>query len=644
MKQIKVLLGIALMGTLSLSAQNNDTKKADKHFSRFEFVEAIEDYEQLVEQGKGDEYVYARLAEANYNIFNTVDAEKWYAKALETSTDPSMMFEYSQMLKANGKYEQSNEWMRKFAAARPSDERAMAFMANPDYLPKILEKGKKFNVQNLDINTPASDFGGAFKDGKLYIASARNSARRTYGWNEQPFLDIYSFDKAEDGTFGEEVMVSKKVNTKFHEGTVAFSPDGNTMYYSSESFFSKEYEKDEETNTKYSVVQLFKANKMGDDWDTIEQLPFNSQNYSIKDPAVSPDGKWLYYSSNQPGGIGKFDIYKVEINADGSFGRPENLGPKVNTEGNEGFPFVSDNGTLYFSSDSWLGLGGMDVFYTKEIDGTMANARNVGIPLNSSADDFAYTINEETGEGFVSSNRSGGKGSDDVYAVKQIQPLCDVVTVIRAVDHKTGQPLPGATITLFDDQGSKLMSKIAEADGTAEFIVECDDETSVEVTMAEYESASKVIEGTSDPENNVDVELDPIEKIITPVDIKLNPIYFEFDKSNITSQAAFELDKLVEAMNKYPEMVIQVYSHTDRRGPDSYNMALSDRRAKTSVQYVVSKGIDASRISGEGKGETEPAVDCTQCTEEQHQLNRRSEFLIVTGSPKATEENQEDNQ
>lgn len=632
MKNIKIFIALIFMSSLSATAQNKATQAADKHFAKYEFVEAIEDYNKLVENGKADSYVYTQLGEANYNIFNTVEAERWFSKSLETSQNAETIYKYSQMLKANGKYKESNEQMQRFASMRPGDDRAVAFQANPDYLPKILEKGKKFNIQNLDINSENSDFGGTVNNGQFYFTSARNNARRNYGWNDQPFLDVYVSTILTDGTYQEADQVEGDINTKYHEGTVTFSPDGNTMYFSRESFFEGEYEKDSISNTKYSVLHLFKATKNGEKWQNVEPLKLNSPNYNVSNPAMSADGKTLYFQSNMPGGFGLFDIYMAPVNDNGTVGDAVNLGQKVNTEGNEKFPYSSDNGTLYFSSDGHLGLGSMDVFYTKEIDGKMAPVRNVGIPVNSNADDFAFVMNEESGEGYVSSNREGGKGSDDIYMLKKLQPICDVLITATIVDATTGKPLSGAMASIVDDQGNKMASKLSNENGIAEFIVECETDTQVEVTLDGYESNKVAVAGTRDEETTVQIPLNPIEKILVADRVELNPIYFDFDKSNVTAKAAFELDKLVQIMNKYPNMVIKATSHTDSRGSAPYNEKLSDRRAKTTVQYVISKGIDASRISGQGMGENEPKVNCgSNCTEDQHQLNRRSEFLILSG-------------
>jgi len=407
------------------------------------------------------------------------------------------------------------------------------------------------------------------------------------------------------------------------------------MYFSRESFFDKVFEKDSLTKNTYGVVHLFKATKLGDDWDTVESLPLNSPNYSVKNPSISADGKTLYFSSDKPGGYGNFDIYKAAINEDGTLGEAMNLGQKVNTEAQEMFPFISSKGILYFSSNGHLGLGGMDVFFTKEIDGKLGPVRNVGIPANSNADDFAFRINEETEEGFVSSNREGGLGGDDIYAIKKLQPLYDVLVSAKAVDNKTGDPIANASVTLYDSEGNKINTKTTNEEGIAEFIVEAEKNFDFEFTMDEYESKRETLQGTLEEEVMVLANMDEIEEIVVADRVVLNPIYFDYNKSNVTSKAAFELDKLVQIMTKYPEMTIQAQSHTDNRGGDNYNMKLSDRRAKTTVQYVISKGIDATRIAGFGKGESEPVVDCASrdCSEEEHQLNRRSDFIITSGAP-----------
>ena len=638
MKKIISIFIITLLSSASLTAQSNETKRADKHFNKYEFVEAAIDYLKLVTDSKADTYVYSQLAECYYNVFNTVEAEKWYAKALETASDPEMVYNYSQMLKANGKYEESNAQLDAFASMRPADHRATAFRENPNYLPKILEKGKKFNVQNLGINSEVSDFGGTIKNGKLYITSARNDrdSKKTYGWNEEPFLDIYTSNINDEGEFQTPFIIENNINTKYHEGIVSFSPDGNTMYFSRESFYEKIYERDPSTKYKISVLNLYKSVNQEGQWSEAEALSLNGDNYSVKNPSVSSDGATLYFASDKIGGYGNFDIYSAPIDENGSVGEATNMGQKLNTEGQEMFPFISSNNTLYFSSNGHLGLGGLDVFFSKIVDGKVGPVRNIGIPINGNADDFAFSIDEENEEGIVSSNRlvDGENMSDDIYAIKKLQPICDVLMSVTVRDSKTGLILEGASISIQDIEGNIFGTKMSNTEGVVEYIIECDIDTKIVGSKIDYESGFTLVSGTSDEEVFAELLITPIDEIILANKVILNPIYFDFDKSNITAQAAFELDNLVQLMTKYKSIVISAESHTDSRGSSSYNLSLSERRALSTAQYVISKGIDASRITGTGKGETIPSNDCGgSCNEEEHQLNRRSEFLILSGNP-----------
>ena len=640
MKKIISIFIITLLSSAILTAQSNKTKRADKHFNKFEFIEAAADYLKLITDGDGDTYIHGQLAESYYNVYNFIEAEKWYAKALENSSDPEMIFKYSLMLKAGGKYSEANKELAKFASMRPADQRSIAYKNNPDYLQKILGKEKKFNVQRLKepVNSATSDFGGTLKNGKLYITSARNerNSRKTYGWTDEAFLDIYTADLNDKGEFSKPSLIKENINTKYHEGTVSFSLDGNTMYFSRESFFEKIYEKDPSTKYKISVLHLYKSINQEGQWSEAEPLSLNGENYSVKNPSVSSDGMTLYFASDKVGGYGNFDIYSAPIDENGSVGEATNMGQKLNTEGQEMFPFISSNNTLYFSSNGHLGLGGLDVFFAKIVDGKVGPVRNIGGGVNDYADDFAFSINEETEEGFVSSNRlaDGEDMSDDIYSIKKLEPICDVLMTVTVRDSKTGLILNGASVSIQDSEGNIFGTKISNSEGIVEYIIECDVDTKLVGSKIDYESGSTLVAGTSEEEVSAELLLTPIEEIILANKVILNPIYFDFDKSNITAKAAFELDNLVQLMTKYPSIIISAESHTDSRGSDSYNLSLSDRRAKSTAQYVISKGIDASRITGTGKGETSPSIDCGgRCTEEEHQLNRRSEFLILSGNP-----------
>ncbi len=622
MKKVYILLSFVLAGS-TLTAQNQDTEKADKLFTRLEYVDAAQEYNKLVESNKADGYVYKQLADSYYNMFDSKQAISWYARAVETPQDAETHFRYAQMLKGEGRYEESNKQMQKFASMAPNDQRAIIFKKDPDYLPKLRAQAKRYDATPITVNSDKSEFGAVLTDQNiLYFTSARNQSRKTYGWNEEPFLDMYQAIYNADGTFAEPTLVSE-LNTQWHDGPATVSADGNTMYFSSESFLEKEFVKDKANRLKQGQVYVYKATRSGDKWDNITPLSFNSPEYSVSNPSLSADGKTLYFASNMPGSLGGNDIWKVTINDDNSFGTPQNLGNTVNTEGNESFPFIASDNKLYFASDARKGFGGLDVFMIDLDKGTPAE--NVGAPVNSAKDDFSFSMNRTKNIGFFSSNRDG---NDNIY---RATPVCIVEAITVVKDAKTGRVLPGATVAILDDRRNVIQSKSTGADGTVSYEVDCGKAYTVQASIEGYEGNSfPVPSSTAGGTVNITAELQPIQTIVTPDAVTLKDIYFEFDKSNVTREGAFELDKLVQVMTQNPEMVIMVKGHTDNRGSDAYNMNLSDRRARSAVQYVISKGIAKERISGKGFGESEPKVACgADCTEEQHAQNRRNEFLIV---------------
>lgn len=623
MKKVYIsILSIVSLSLTPLSAQTKDTQKADKLFKRLEYVDAAQEYLKLAENGKADGYVYKQLADSYFNTFNASEATKWYARAVETPQDAETYYRYAQMLKAQGKYEEANKQMQSFASKAPNDQRAKDFKANPNYLPSLLDKQKKFDIKSLDINSDKSDFGAVLHQNNLYFTSARNGARKNYGWNEEPYLDIYKATYNVDGTITNAEPVAD-LNSKWHDGPSSLSADGNTIYFSSESFKEKGgFEKDKSINAKLGQVNLYKATMANGKWSNITQLPFNSNTYSTGNPSLSKDGKTLYFASNRPGSIGGTDIWKVALNADGSYGEPENLGSKVNTEGEENFPFVTeDNKTLYFASSGRQGFGGLDVF---AYDMTKGESTNLGKPVNSEKDDFAFSLNAEKNIGFLSTNRSG---VDNIYLAT---PICGVEVITVVTDAKTGKVLSNAKVAIVDEKKNVIATETSGANGEVAYYVECNKAYTIQASKDGYESNTFPVAASKGEARKVEAALNPIDVIVTETEVVLKPIFFEFNKSNITQEGAFELDKLVQVLQNNKSMVVLAKAHTDNRGSDVYNLRLSDARAKSTVQYILSKGISKEQISGKGMGETEPKVDCKEnCSEEQHAENRRSEFLIV---------------
>ncbi len=604
-------------------AQGRDTERADRLFARYEYVDAAREYQDLVEKGKADPYVYRQLGESYYNMFNPEEASRWYARAVETPQEAETYYRYAQMLKAQGQYEAANAQMRTFAQKAPDDDRARAFLAEPDYIPRLLAKDKSYQVKDLEgINSEKSDFSPVLHGNMLYFVTARNGARKEYGWNEEPFLDVYAADYNADGTMTNAAGVSG-LNSQYHDGPVTITADGKTLYFASDSFREKSFERDRKLKLKLGRNNLYKATKEGDKWTNITRLPFSSSEHSTSNPSVSRDGRTLYFSSDMPGGHGGVDIWRVAISPDGSYGTPENLGAAINTAGTESFPFISDdNNTLFFASSGLLGLGGLDVFRADLAKGGVP--QNLGKPINTEKDDFSFFYSSEKDLGFFASNRSG---NDDIYGAL---PLCSLEVVTTVTDATTGKALAGAKVAIVDDRRNVIATEMADARGEVTYRVDCGKPYSVQASKDGYEGGTFAVAAQAKGgSTKVDAALQPIQSIVTETEVVLQAIYFEFDRSNITREGAFELDKLVQAMRANPDMAIMVRSHTDNRGSDAYNMALSERRARSTVQYVISKGIARGRISGKGYGETEPRVACSECSEEQHAQNRRSEFVIV---------------
>ncbi len=600
--------------------QNKSTEKADKLYKSYQYVSAIAEYLKLAESSKANQYIYNQLADCYYIVFNSTEAAKWYKKAIETKASPETYYRYAQSLKGIRSYKEANKQMDVFASMLPNDPRALEHKSNPNYVPTLADKEKSFDVLLTDINSKGqSDFGAVLaNDNILYFVSTRNNSHKIDKWNNQPYLDIFKSTRNSNGTLSEPTSISE-LNTPYHDGPIAISSDGNTMFFARDGLSSGVYKKNE--NVKIGQQGLYSANRIEGKWGNIKPLPFNSNEYSLTSPSLSKDGKTLYFASNMPGGYGESDIWKVAIEIE-KMGKPENLGPEINTSDKENFPFITDDNILYFSSTGKFGLGGYDVF---KIDlNTNKPAENIGKPVNSEKDDFSFSYNKTANIGFFSSNRSG---TDAIYSAN---PICNTNIILLVSDKKTGNIITNATVSISDKKGNIIASKFTDLNGKVSYEISCSKDYNFQVSAPNYETTSYSIELLNSEEKNISISLDPLSVIITDTEVILSPVYFDFNKSNITSLGAAELDKLVKVMQDYPKMIIFVKSHTDSKGNSEYNLTLSEKRAQSTVQYIVSKGISNERISGKGFGSTEQKIKCgLNCTEEENSQNRRSEFLIV---------------
>ncbi|MGV6846618.1 MAG: OmpA family protein [Lutibacter sp.] len=501
---------------------------------------------------------------------------------------------------------------------------------------------ERYSIKNLNINNGYSNFGTCFygSDKMIFASPTKRNyiINNTWKPNGQPFLDLYVGAIADDGEIKNVKKFSSKINTKFHEADVTFSPDLKTVYFSRSNYFNGKYKKD---TLGINRIKMFKA-QVGpnDEWTNIESMPFNNDNYSTGQPSLSEDGKTLYFTSDMPGTIGGKDIFKVSVNDDGTYGKPINLGPKVNTSGNEMFPFI-DGQDLYYSSDGKSdGRGMLDIYVNRITEDGILPAVNLGDNINSDRDDFAFIIDKDKRSGYFSSNRINGKGDDDIYYFHEDIPLvyeCNQDLAITVLSKKTKEVVVDANLVIYKGDSLVVGDALTDANGKYNYKADCSSSYKVEASKKYFITTSKIVTTSKKDKKVNEVELflptDEFVVLRDKVMIDVKTIYFDYDKFNIRRDAALELDKVIAIMKKYPKLIVECGSHTDSRGPDRYNIVLSDKRAKSTVDYIVNKGgISPDRISGKGYGETQLVNNCSngvRCTEEQHQLNRRTEFVIV---------------
>ena len=616
MKKYYSLFLILLSCSITVQAQSGKQKKADRLYQDFAYLEATDVYKELIEKEYNVTYNSTKLGDTYMMLRSPENAVFYYGDVIQdTAISPEYYYKYAQALRGVKRYDESREWLQKYLeSGRGSDE-----------IKEMIEKSEyntnaTYKLESADFNTEVSDFGVFVKDDQVYFVSARAQdtevKKKTYSWNEEPFLDIYVLDKGS----GSVTPIGGEVNTKLHDGPVVISPDGNTMYFTRNNYLDNKEGKRDKDKTNH--LKLYVATKSGNGWASVKELAFNSNEYSVGHPSLSPDGKTLYFASDMPNGMGGTDIYKASVDSLGNFGEPENLGEPVNTEFDETFPFMDTDGTLYFSSNGHAGLGLFDIFRMTEEDGV----ENLGEPVNSNMDDFAYFQVADSREGYISTNRDGG--SDNIYVFNKLNPL---VLKGQVTDAVNGNPISAATIRIMND-GEQIAFLETDEEGNYETEIARDKSFPIEAKEIKYETFEgelSTMDSDDTDEMEYNIQLNPVKDVEYLAEI--DNIYFDFDKSNIRPDAAKELDKLITLMqDEYPDLVIEIGSHTDRRGSNAYNEKLAERRAKSTRDYLVENGVAEERIvEFKGYGETKPAIDCDRCSEDDHQLNRRSMFSVV---------------
>ena len=516
-----------------------------------------------------------------------------------------------------------------------------------------------YTIKRIGVNTKYSDFGVSYygENEAVFASSRRHKPVRTGIWNtnKQPYLQLFKGKVVKNGEIIGVKLFSKKLNTKYHESNVTFTKDLKTVYFSRNNYYKKKFTR---AKTGFNLIQLYKAriNKAGE-WVDIQPMPFNNDNYQTGHPVLNADETKLYFTSDMPGSIGATDIYEVNIYEDGTYGEPKNLGPEINTVGKEMFPYIDKENVLYFSSDGYRnGKGGLDIYYVNLTDTAIKKTpKNLGYPINSNKDDFGFTFRKGMREGHFSSNRAGGSGDDDIYYFKELKKtVLEVIEEVKPIivvkekpcnqvangvvkTKKTQKLLPGAKVELFDGNGKLLETTYADENAKFSFSVACKGNYKVVGTKAGYKMDSKLFTSSEKADLKLDLGLN-LESLNEfkyergLVLININMIYFDLNKSYIRPDARIELEKVLKVMKKYPKLNIELGSHTDSRGSDAYNRALSDRRAKSSSLWLINRGINPGRIKAKGYGETRLVNRCSngiKCSKTEHQLNRRTEFVVL---------------
>nr|WP_235280061.1 OmpA family protein [Myroides sp. A21] len=631
--------------------QKSTIKQGAKVYEEQAYVNAIKIYEKLVSKGFSNAEMLRKLGNSYYYNGKLINANKWYTELFEGKYEdkgveiiPSeYYYRYAQTLKSVENYQKADQMMEVFAMLEKEDSRARLFKSSKDsYLEDIARKSDHFELFNLSVNSPYSDFGAAIWKNQFVFTSARETENKTgkelHEWTNESYTALFRSRMNPDGTYEEPQRLMSGSDSRVNEATAVFTEDGKTMYFTRNNTTSSGKRK--LNKDRVALLKIYRAILSDNNhWVNIEDLPFNSDNFSSANPALTPDGKWLYFSSDREGTLGQSDIFRVAVFDNGGFGEVENLGNKVNTEGRETFPFISKDWILFFSSDGHPGLGGLDVFAIKlNKDGSAGEVINMGAPINSSADDFAISIDTETNAGFVSSNRTQGKGGDDIYSF--VEKKCFQTIEGLVLDMDTKDFLSSTKITVFDSNFETIQEHTTDSKGFFKLEnLSCNEKYRLRIEQTDY-NTDEIIIPLTDVNGYVtrkDITLEKTEKPLEKNDdlfkiLNLRPIYFDFDKAEITSVAAMEIMKVVEVLKLYPSMKIDVRSHTDSRGNDAYNLKLSDRRAKATVNWIMAQGIDPSQVKGEGYGETQLLNHCengVDCSDIEHQFNRRSEFIIL---------------
>jgi outer membrane protein OmpA-like peptidoglycan-associated protein/tetratricopeptide (TPR) repeat protein len=763
LSQTRMTLVVFMSCLITLSGYSQGgLKQAEDLYSKYAYFEAAKVFESSMKKGEGTIEQMSHLANC-YRLTNQYEqAERWYSRVAESGSGESLdLLYYSQILQINGKYGEAAKWYSKYRESVPSDGRAENQLKACQNYRQFFVDADQWEIKNLPFNSSGYDFSPAiYKEGLVYTTS-RDSAKaieREATWIGQSFYDIYYTSKgsstsgskaatAEEGSaeklagnWSKPKSVLGDGNTKYHDGPVCFTEDEGTTYFTRNNYkVQGAFNKWGKSSDNVIKLKMYEAKVNGDKWTDIKDFAYNNDEYSVGHPALSKGDSLLYFVSDMPGGYGGTDLYVCKREGS-SWGSPENLGPEVNTEGDEMFPYVDSYNDLYFASDGHGGLGGLDVFKVKGSLGEWGKVKNIGSPINSAYDDFGFVYEKDRSKGFFTSDRPGGHGSDDIYSFKNESILLEGIVY----DKKTGEPICRSDVDL-KYKNDVVGEKTTECDGYFEFSVlagrdyhldgcaegykcngvdattkgvkpgekvfvkiplEKEEKCKLEVLVIDKRTkdpiaSSKVIvygdcdqttqRGTSDLvgqsyydvkcnecvynvsgnaegylPGDVDVKMDgnvpnstikavveltrigetpPVDTVYDPNNVNdprhpdykgqkivLRHIYYDFDKWFIRKEAEVDLYRVLDFMKENPDAIVEIGSHTDARASYEYNINLSEKRAKSAVQWLIKHGASKKKLQAKGYGETELTNKCAdniQCSEDDHQHNRRTEFRVI---------------
>ncbi|WP_113639651.1 OmpA family protein [Nubsella zeaxanthinifaciens] len=621
---------------------SDDIKEADKLYKQLDYKYALEIYEKVMKANPSAE-VAQKIANCYRFINNTEAAEIWYKKAVAYPDVPADNYKHlAQALKQNGKFDEAAAnfkiWGQKNPTQAVEAERlanmcttAKTWFDNPD-IGAVVEN-------EIGLNSENSDFSPVKFGNDILLISDRwqknKKGEEIYGWTGNPYLKIYDISLAKK----EANLVKGTINKGFHSGPLAVYPTLDTILFTRAVMSTNKNAKVGDAGKQY----LLMAVKKGDEWIAKDKLPFNNDgSFSVLHPALSPDGKILYFASDMPGGYGGMDLYYSEKMANGAWSKPINCGATINTSEDDVFPTVRQDGKFYFASRGHIGMGGLDIFLAVGIRNSFKDVENLRAPINSPKDDFGILFNNDLSTGYLSSNRNGGVGLDDIYrfktGIKQENPKESIFAVNGLVIEKgTNTPIAGLEILLINKDKGTETKAFSDADGKFSFKLDKETDYLVKGDPLQYyttQTGEISTKGASQSTiYDIKFELERSKDVYT---IKLNNIFYDFNKWNIRKDAVADLNKVNDFLTSMPNVKMELVAHTDARGSAAYNQVLSDKRANSAKDYLLNKGVGVDRLTAVGKGETELLNQCTdgvKCTEAQHQLNRRTEFKIVKVTP-----------